>query len=88
MTTEYIIPAHIAQYPRSLHGLGHVLKHIGTTASVLANHNARRIVVAVALAQHAVVPAKKTVDLVGAVCGEFNIGFSTESIGAEILGNS
>ena len=62
-----------------------ILEHIAGAAGVLADHDARRIVVAIALAQHAVVPAEETADLVGVVCGEFNVGFTTEAVGAKVF---
>ena len=62
-----------------------ILKHIAGTAGVLADDDARRVIVAIALAQHAVVPAEETADLVGVVCREFNVGFTTEAVGAKVF---
>lgn len=62
-----------------------VLEHIRAAAGVLANYNACRLVVAVALTQGVVVPAQKTTNLVGVVSGQRDSGFATEAIGPKIL---
>ena len=62
-----------------------VLEHIGAATSVLADYNACRLVVAVALTQGVVVPAQKTTNLVGVVSGQRDSGFATEAIGPKIL---
>ena len=62
-----------------------ILEHIGAAASVLANDDAGRLVVAVALTQGVVVPAQKTTNLVGVVSGQRDSGFATEAIGPKIL---
>ena len=62
-----------------------VLEHIGATTSVLADYNACRIRITVALTQSVVIPAQKTTNLVGVVSGQSNSSFSTESIGSKIL---
>ena len=62
-----------------------VLEHIRATAGILANDDAGRLVVAVALTQGVVVPAQKTTNLVGVVSGQRDSGFATEAIGPKIL---
>ena len=62
-----------------------VLEHIRAAAGVLADYNACRLVVAIALAQSVVIPARKTANLVGVVGSQSNSSFSTEAIGSKIL---
>jgi len=62
-----------------------VLEHIGTATGVLADDDAGRLIVAVALAQGVVVPAQKTTHLVGVVSGQINASFTTEAIGSKIF---
>lgn len=62
-----------------------ILEHIGATASVFANDDAGKLVVAVALTQGVVVPAQKTANLVGMICGQSDPSFTTEAIGSKIL---
>ena len=62
-----------------------VLEHIRAAPGVLADHDAGRLAVAAALAQHPVVPPEKAPDLVGVVSGEFHICFPAEAVGAEIF---
>ena len=62
-----------------------VLEHIRAAAGVLANDNTGGLVVAVALTQSVVVPAQKTANLVGMICGQSDSSFATEAIGSKIL---
>ena len=62
-----------------------VFEHIGAAAGILANDDTGRIVVAIALAQSVVVPAQKTANLVGMICGQSDSSFATEAIGSKIL---
>ena len=62
-----------------------VLEHIRAAAGVLANDDACRLVVAVALTQSVIVPAQKTTNLVGVVSGQRDPSFATEAIGSKIL---
>ena len=62
-----------------------VLEHIGAAAGVLADYNACRLVVAIALAEHIVIPAQKATNLVGMVGSQINTSFTTEAIGSKIL---
>ena len=62
-----------------------VLEHIGAAAGVFADYNACRLVVAIALAEHIVIPAQKATNLVGVVGGQSNSSFSTEAISSKIL---
>ena len=62
-----------------------ILEHIRTAAGVLADNDAGRLVVAVALAQCVVVPAQKTANLVGVVGGQSDSSFATEAIGSKVL---
>ena len=54
-------------------------------AGVLANNDACRLVVAVALTQSVIVPAQKTTNLVGVVSGQRDLSFTTEAISSKIL---
>ena len=62
-----------------------VLEHIRAAAGVLADYNACRLVVAVALTQCVVIPAQKTTNLVSVVGGQRDPSFATEAIGSKIL---
>ncbi len=62
-----------------------ILEHIGATTSILADYNAGRLVVAVALAQSVIVPAEEATNLVGVVGSQSDSGFSAEAIGSKIL---
>lgn len=62
-----------------------ILEHIRAAAGVLADYNACRLVVAVALAQGVVIPAQKTTNLVSVVGGQRDPSFATEAIGSKIL---
>ena len=62
-----------------------VLEHIGAAAGVFADYNACRLVVAIALAEHIVIPAQKAANLVGMVSGQRDSSFATEAIGSKIL---
>ena len=62
-----------------------VLEHIRAAAGVLANYNACRLVVAVALTQCIIIPAQKTAYLVGVVGGQVHTGLATEAVGSKIL---
>lgn len=62
-----------------------ILEHIRATAGILANDDAGRLVVAVALAQCIVVPAEEATHLVGMVSGQINTSFTTEAISSKIL---
>ena len=57
-----------------------ILEHIGAAAGILADDDAGRLVVAVALTQCVVVPAEEAPHLVGMVGGQSDSGFATESI--------
>ena len=62
-----------------------ILEHIRAAAGILANDDAGRLVVAVALAQGVVIPAQKTTNLVSVVGGQRDPSFATEAIGSKIL---
>jgi len=62
-----------------------ILEHIRATAGILANDDACRLVVAIALAEHIVIPAQKAANLVGMVSGQRDSSFATEAIGSKIL---
>ena len=62
-----------------------VLEHIGAAAGVLTDDDAGRLVVAVALTQCVVIPAKEAANLVGMVGGQSDASFATEAIGSKIL---
>ena len=62
-----------------------IFEHIGAAAGVLADYNACRLVVTVALAQCVVVLAEETPHLVGMVGSQSNSSFSTEAISSKIL---
>ena len=65
-----------------------VFEHIGAAAGVFADYNACRLVVAIALAEHIVIPAQKATNLVGMVGSQINTSFTTEAIGPKILSHS
>ena len=62
-----------------------ILEHIGAAAGVLTDDDAGRLVVAVALTEHIVIPTQKTTNLVSVVCGQSDSGFPTETISSKIL---
>ena len=62
-----------------------VFEHIGAAAGILANDDACRLVVAIALAQGVVVPSQEAANLVSVVSGQINACFPTEAIGSKIL---
>ena len=62
-----------------------VLEHIRATAGILANDNACRLVVAVALTEHIVIPTQKTTNLICMVGGQSDSGFATEAIGSKVF---
>ena len=51
---------------------------------ILANDDAGRLVVSIALAQCIVVPAEEATHLVGMVSGQINTSFTTEAISSKI----
>ena len=65
-----------------------VLKHVGAAAGVLADDDAGRLVVAVALAELVVIPAEEAAHLVGVVGGQRDPGFAAEAIGPKILSHN
>jgi len=65
-----------------------ILEHIRATAGVFADDDACRLVVAIALAEHIVIPAQKATNLVGMVGSQINTSFTTEAIGSKILSHS
>ena len=62
-----------------------VLKHVGAAAGIFADDDARRGGLAVALAQHTVIPTEEAANLVGMVGGQRDSSFATEAIGSKIL---
>ena len=62
-----------------------VLEHIRAAAGILADYNACRLVVAVALTEHIVIPAQKTTNLIGMISGQSDSSFTTEAISSKIL---
>ena len=62
-----------------------ILEHIRATAGILANDDAGRLIVAIALAQCIVVPAEEATHLVGMVNGQINTSFTTEAINSKIF---
>ena len=60
-------------------------EHTGATVSVFPDYGTQRLAVAIALAQHPVVPPEKAPDLVGVVSREFDVGLPAEAVGAEIF---
>ena len=65
-----------------------ILEHIGAAAGVLANDDASRLVVTVALTQGVVIPAQKATNLVGMVGSQINTSFATEAVSSKILSHS
>ena len=65
-----------------------ILKHVGAAAGILADDDARGSRLAVALAQHTVVPAQKTADLVGVIGGQRDAGLPAEAVSAKIFSHS
>ena len=57
-----------------------VLKHIGTAAGILADDNARCGGLAVALAQHTIVPAEETAHFISMVGGQIDTGLPAEAV--------
>ena len=62
-----------------------VLEHIRAAAGVLADDDTGGFVVAIALAEHIVIPAQKATNLVGMVGSQINTSFTTEAISSKIL---
>ena len=62
-----------------------VLEHIAGAAGVLANDDAGRVGVAVALSDHIVIPTKKTTNLIGVISGQSDPSFTTEAIGSKVF---
>ena len=62
-----------------------VLEHIRAAAGILADDDTSRLVVAVALTEHIVIPTQKTANLVGVVSGQRDSSFTTEAISPKIL---
>ena len=62
-----------------------VLEHIRAAAGVLANDDTGRLVIAVALTQGVIVPAQKTTNLVGMICGQSDSSLATETVSSKIL---
>lgn len=62
-----------------------ILEHIRTAASVLANDDASRLAVAVALTEHIVIPAQKATNFIGMVGGQSDSSFATEAVSPKIL---
>ena len=62
-----------------------IFKHIGAAAGVLADNNTGRLAVAVALAEHIIIPAKEAANLVGVVGSQINTSFTTEAISSKVL---
>ena len=65
-----------------------ILEHIRATAGVLADDDAGRLVVAVALAKCVIIPAKEAANLISVVGSQINTSFTTEAISSEILSHS
>ena len=65
-----------------------VLEHVGAAAGVLADDDARRGGLAIALAQHAVIPAKEAADLVGVVGSQGHTGFAAETVSTKVFSHS
>ena len=62
-----------------------IFKHIGAAAGVLADNDTGRLAVAVALAEHIIIPAKEAANLVGVVGSQINTSFTTEAISSKVL---
>ena len=62
-----------------------VLEHIRATAGILADNDTGRLAVAVALAEHIIIPAKEAANLVGVVGSQINTSFTTEAISSKVL---
>jgi len=62
-----------------------ILEHIRAPASILTDNDTSRLVVAVALPVHIVVPAKEAAHLIGMVSSQSDSGFPTETIGSKIF---
>ena len=62
-----------------------ILEHIGAAAGILADDDAGRLVVAIALAQGVVVPAEEAANLVCVVSGQRDSSFATEAISPKIF---
>ena len=62
-----------------------VLEHIRTTAGILTNDDACRVIITVVLTQSVIIPAQKTTNLVGMVGGQSDSSLTTEAIGSKIF---
>ena len=62
-----------------------VLKHVGAEAGIFADGDARRGGLAVALAQHTVIPTEEAANLVGTVGGQSDTGLSAEAVSIKIF---
>ena len=62
-----------------------VLKHVGAAAGIFADDDARRGGLAVALAQHTVIPTEEAANLVGMVGGQGDTGLPAEAVGTKIF---
>ena len=62
-----------------------VLEHVAGAAGVLANDDAGRLIVAVALPQCIIIPAQKTAHLVCVVGGQIHTGLATEAVCTKIF---
>ena len=64
-----------------------IFKHIGAAAGVFADNNTGRLAVAVALAEHIIIPAKEAANLVGVVGSQIDTSFTTEAVCSRVFPN-
>ena len=62
-----------------------VLKHVGAAAGIFADDDARRGGLAVALAQHTVIPTEEAANLVGMVGGQSDTGLPAEAVSTKVF---
>lgn len=62
-----------------------VLKHVGAAAGIFADDDARRGGLAVALAQHTVIPTEEAANLVGMVGGQGDTGLPAEAVSTKVF---
>ena len=62
-----------------------VLKHVGAAAGIFADDDARRGGLAVALAQHTVIPTEEAANLVGMVGSQSDTGLPAEAVSTKVF---
>ena len=64
-----------------------ILEHIGAAAGVLTNDDAGGLVVAVALTQCVIIPAKEAANLISLVGSQINTSFTTKAVCSRVFPN-